>query len=381
MRANHVEDTRRIYKNLLQAGRPVSEIIGAMQTYALGSPSTPEVDVSSCDESPQQRATRPELARSTPELTSWAVGSDTQRESSDSTTNIADESEPRGPKDHAQFSHPSSGRRFAALRSPIAQLAIVVIVATAGGFLLMHPAAEKLAVMTTPALNTSSTPSEEPSSSITTTSAISPEQAPELAATSPMPAPAAPREEGQPIIAAAARAFAPDAAAIVSVPGPAAAPEEAAPVALAPDTTPTVAPPDPAPLTEAAPIVAPTPVAPAPDTAPTVAMIGPATPPAEPRASTLKISAGEISSLLTRGDSLFGVRDVTSARLYYERAADAGDAQAALRLGETYDPSFLAWARLNEVRGDPVVATRWYRRARELGNPEAEILLKSLHAN
>jgi len=245
----------------------------------------------------------------------------------------------------------------------------------------MYPAAEKLAVMTTPALNTSSTPSEEPSSSITTTSAISPEQAPELAATSPMPAPAAPREEGQPIIAAAARAFAPDAAAIVPVPGPAAAPEEAAPVALAPDTTPTVAPPDPEPLTEAAPIVAPTPVAPAPDTAPTVAMTGPATPPAEPRASALKISAGEISSLLTRGDSLFGVRDVTSARLYYERAADAGDAQAALRLGETYDPSFLAGARLNEVRGDPVVATRWYRRARELGNPEAEILLKSLHAN
>jgi hypothetical protein len=232
VRANHVEDTRRIYKNLLQAGRPVSEIIGAMQTYALGSPSTPEVDVSSCDESPQQRATRPELARSTPELTSWAVGSDTQRESSHSTTNIADEPEPRGPKDHAQSSRPSSGRRFAALRSPIAQLAIVVIVATAGGFLLMHPAAEKLAVMTTPALNISSTPSEEPSSSITTTSAISPEQAPELAATSPMPAPAAPREEGQPIIAAAARAFAPDAAAIVSVPGPAAAPEEAAPVAL-----------------------------------------------------------------------------------------------------------------------------------------------------
>jgi TPR repeat protein len=90
---------------------------------------------------------------------------------------------------------------------------------------------------------------------------------------------------------------------------------------------------------------------------------------------------GEISSLLTRGDSLLGVRDVTSARLYYERAADAGDAQAALRLGETYDPAFLALARLNEVRGDPVVATRWYRRARELGNPEAEILLKSLRAN
>jgi TPR repeat protein len=43
--------------------------------------------------------------------------------------------------------------------------------------------------------------------------------------------------------------------------------------------------------------------------------------------------------------------------------------------------SVLALARLNGVRGDLAVATRWYRRARELGDPEAEILLKSLNAN
>jgi TPR repeat protein len=95
----------------------------------------------------------------------------------------------------------------------------------------------------------------------------------------------------------------------------------------------------------------------------------------------LKISAVEVSALLMRGDSLLGAGDVASARQFYERATDAGNAQAALRLGETYDPSFLALARLNGVRGDLAVATRWYRRARELGNPEAEILLKSLNAN
>jgi TPR repeat protein len=95
----------------------------------------------------------------------------------------------------------------------------------------------------------------------------------------------------------------------------------------------------------------------------------------------LRSSAVGVSALLTRGDSLFGAGDVASARQFYERAANAGDAQAALKLGETYDPSFLALARLNGVRGDLAVATLWYRRARELGNPEAEILLKSLHAN
>jgi TPR repeat protein len=95
----------------------------------------------------------------------------------------------------------------------------------------------------------------------------------------------------------------------------------------------------------------------------------------------LRASAAEVSALLTRGDSLLGAGDVASARQFYERATDAGNPQAALRLGETYDPSFLALAGLNGVRGDLAVATRWYRRARELGNPEAEILLKSLNAN
>jgi len=447
VRANNLEGIRRIYRNLLQAGRSVSEITETMHTYTLKSASKSELEISPNNELPQ-RAARPELAKSSSELTSLdsdlAVRSDTPRGSLDSTPNLADESEPRGPKGHAQFSHPSSVRRFAALRSPIAQLAIIGVAATAGGLLLLDPAGEKLAVMATSVLHPSSLPSEGASLTLMMSSAIPPEHAPELTTTGPMPAPATtPRDEELQTSAAAPAALAPDTTPTVAPPGPAlltevapivaAAPApdttpivaqpdtapltEAAlivaptPVAPAPDTTPIVAQPDTAPLTEAVPIVAPipvapapdttpivaqpntallteaapiaapTPAAPAPDTAPTVAMTGLATPPAEPRASALKISARETSSLLTRGDSLFGVRDVTSARLYYERAADAGDAQAALRLGETYDPSFLALARLNGVRGDPVVAARWYRHARDLGNPEAEILLKSLHAN
>jgi polysaccharide biosynthesis/export protein len=169
--------------------------------------------------------------------------------------------------------------------------------------------------------------------------------------------------------------------AVMTAPEEAASIVAAAPVALAPATTPTVAPPAPAPLEEATQIAAAAPSALAPGTAPTVAMFGPATPPAEPRASTLNISAAEISAHLARGDSLFGVGDITSARLYYQRAADAGDAQAAQRLGETYDPLFLVLARLNWVRGDPAVAASWYRRARDLGSAEAENLLNSVHTN
>ena len=50
------------------------------------------------------------------------------------------------------------------------------------------------------------------------------------------------------------------------------------------------------------------------------------------------LSAAEIAGLLARGDWLFATGDVASARLLYERAADAGEARAAVRLGETFDP-------------------------------------------
>jgi len=89
-------------------------------------------------------------------------------------------------------------------------------------------------------------------------------------------------------------------------------------------------------------------------------------------------SATEIAALLARGDALIAKGDLASARLFYERAAEAGDGQAALRLGESYDPAFLAQAHLNGVRGDAVAAARWYRRARELGITEAETLLQTL---
>jgi hypothetical protein len=89
-------------------------------------------------------------------------------------------------------------------------------------------------------------------------------------------------------------------------------------------------------------------------------------------------SAAEIATLLARGDALIAKGDLASARLFYERAAEAGDGQAALRLGESYDPAFLAQAHLSGVRGDAVAAARWYRRARELGITEAETLLQTL---
>jgi hypothetical protein len=91
--------------------------------------------------------------------------------------------------------------------------------------------------------------------------------------------------------------------------------------------------------------------------------------------------ATEVAALLARGDDQFRLGDVASARLFYEYAAHAGAPNAALRLGETYDPIFLDRTQIHGVRGDIRKALFWYRRARDLGSDEAGKLLKDLDAN
>jgi TPR repeat protein len=88
-----------------------------------------------------------------------------------------------------------------------------------------------------------------------------------------------------------------------------------------------------------------------------------------------------MATLLARGDAFLSTGDITSARLFYQRAADAGAGLAAVRLGETFDPVFLDRALFRGARGDPGQAASWYRRARDLGVGDAEVLLKALHNN
>ena len=86
----------------------------------------------------------------------------------------------------------------------------------------------------------------------------------------------------------------------------------------------------------------------------------------------------EIAALVTRGDDFLKAGDIASARLFYERAADAGDGAAALRLGATFDPGVLARAGIRGIPGDPAQASSWYRRARDLGQAAAAERLKGL---
>jgi hypothetical protein len=90
----------------------------------------------------------------------------------------------------------------------------------------------------------------------------------------------------------------------------------------------------------------------------------------------LHTADAQIAALVARGDQFLKSGDITSARLFYERAADAGSGPAALQLGATFDPAILGQARTLGVIADPAQALLWYRRARELGIVEAEQRIK-----
>jgi TPR repeat protein len=85
-----------------------------------------------------------------------------------------------------------------------------------------------------------------------------------------------------------------------------------------------------------------------------------------------------VKPIVSRGDELLKLGDVAAARLYYERAAILGSGIAAMSLGKTYDPVFLASIRASGVLPDRDRAASWYSKAVGLGDREAETLLARL---
>src|SRR6516164_6247146 len=83
------------------------------------------------------------------------------------------------------------------------------------------------------------------------------------------------------------------------------------------------------------------------------------------------LSGTRPAELLARGDALFRYGDIASARLFYERAAEAGDRQAAMRMATTFDPVSLVRAGVRNTFGDPAQASFWYDRALGLSSSKA----------
>jgi len=69
---------------------------------------------------------------------------------------------------------------------------------------------------------------------------------------------------------------------------------------------------------------------------------------------------------------------VAAARLVLRRAAERDDHQAALALGGTFDPIVLKRLGIVNFHADPAQAREWYRKAAELGSPDASQRLEQL---
>ena len=99
---------------------------------------------------------------------------------------------------------------------------------------------------------------------------------------------------------------------------------------------------------------------------------------ASPPATGLVVRSGEedrVATLMAYGQKMMDVGYLDGARAYYQRAAEAGSAKAALAVGATYDPNVLGALTIQGAKPDPKAAETWYARAAGLGiaDPQAEI--------
>jgi hypothetical protein len=99
-------------------------------------------------------------------------------------------------------------------------------------------------------------------------------------------------------------------------------------------------------------------------------------PPASPAVRELDPDA--IKLLMRQGEQFIAAGDLVTARQVFRRAAEAGDAAAALAMGATFDPSFLAKLGMRGTGADVDKAQSWYETAKTFGSPDAPRRLEML---
>jgi hypothetical protein len=93
--------------------------------------------------------------------------------------------------------------------------------------------------------------------------------------------------------------------------------------------------------------------------------------PAPPVEVLHRLDANEIAASRKRAEALIASGDISAARLVLRRPADDGDAQAAIALAGTYDPTVLEKLGVHGTVPDIVTARAWYEKARKFGATEA----------
>src|SRR5207248_10541263 len=78
-----------------------------------------------------------------------------------------------------------------------------------------------------------------------------------------------------------------------------------------------------------------------------------------PIEKTSMIQADQSQELLRSGDKLMGLGELIAARQFYAKALDRGLSQAALKLGQTYDPAVFADKNGQALKPDPAMAMKY----------------------
>jgi TPR repeat protein len=91
-----------------------------------------------------------------------------------------------------------------------------------------------------------------------------------------------------------------------------------------------------------------------------------------------RLDRQEIAHLLKRGEELVAAGQLGPARLVLQRAAEAGDSDAAFALAVTYDPILLRGRVVIGVAPDDAMARAWYEKAKELGSMDASRRLEAI---
>ncbi len=86
----------------------------------------------------------------------------------------------------------------------------------------------------------------------------------------------------------------------------------------------------------------------------------------------------ELKFLTGQGEQFALAGDLVTARVLFQRAAEAGDATAAMALGATYDPNVLAKLGVIGMGADVEKARSWYQKAESQGSAQATRLLQAL---
>jgi hypothetical protein len=100
---------------------------------------------------------------------------------------------------------------------------------------------------------------------------------------------------------------------------------------------------------------------------------------AAPASQTVReLDSDSIKLLMQQGEQFVASGDLVAARLVYRRAAESGNAAAALALGATFDPVVLAKIGVKGMGADIEKARSWYEKAKEFGSPDAPRRLEML---